>query len=145
MSQPGCLASTTAGHSFTLFIFAINKMNIPHQEYLVLQRQEFPEAPIGGWDFLENLIEPHLSHIILEPSVQMESWDPEKLNKLSNVTQLFSASAPTPPGAPSDPQHDVEGHAGSGACPSLKCHPLLLHPTPPPFLNDLQSLTWPRL
>lgn len=103
MNQQGYLASTTAGHSFTLFILATNKMNIPHQ-----------------------------SHIILEPSVQMGSWEPEKLSRLPNVTQLFSASAPNPPGASSDPQHDVEGHTGSGAS-HLSSVTLFIHTPPHPF------------
>lgn len=40
----------------------------------------------------------------------MRSWDPEKLSKLSNVTQLFSAS--NPPVAHSGPQRDLQGYVG---------------------------------
>ena len=50
----------------------------------------------------------------------MESWDPERLSKLSSVTPLFSSSGPNPlipPGAPKGPLHYVEGQKGFAACP----------------------------
>ena len=61
--------------------------------------------------------------------LQMRSWDPEKLSKLSNVTQLFSAS--NPPVAHSGPRRDLQGYVGFNTCWSLKCHPLLSLPRHP--------------
>lgn len=75
-----------AGHSFTLFVMATNRMNAPHQ-----------------------------GRVVLGALVHMGSWDPERVaSKLLNVTQPFS-SIPQSTVVHSDPQHGTEDHVGFSA------------------------------